>query len=153
MNTIPIIKLSKQRLDQYAQFLDRQVIKVPSDDLLEIYERRVLTELSYLRAEKFDSPEHYRELRTLEHVPRNIQNPNFDRLMGYYDRLNSNQHVEQTLQILVEIAEFLICELEVLEPFEYSPQIYEPQIDVRCCETLEQYFNYILTKGYLKNKS
>ena len=151
MSEISTVSLLTEKQDEYQAFLKKQVIQEPSDELLEIYERRVLTDFSYLRAEKFDSPEHQSELKMIQEttnsnkIPRNIQNSNFDRLMQLYDQIVEAVDLTTAQQLLIQLRDFLTG-LGVIPAFEYQAQLYQPIFDVRCSEDLPMYFNYLLTK-------
>jgi len=142
--------------------LDQQVINEPSEELLVIYEKRILHELSYLRAERYDSPEHQEELKQLQKkegndkIPRNNQNPNYDKLIGFYEKLidvkgqkdkkPANYSIPQVVEILEELYQFMIS-FSFFPHFELKLAYLSPLVDPRCVqEDANLYFCYLLTK-------
>ena len=152
---IPIHKFSESDLIKFKKYLDNQVINKPSEALLVIYEKRILHELSYLRAEKYDSPEHQKELKQLQKesgnnkVPRNNQNPNYDKLIGFYEKLTnpkSKHSMSQAIEILQELYQFMTS-FSFFPHFELKLAYLRPLVDPRCVqEDANLYFCYLLTK-------
>lgn len=157
MANLSVIVLPTSTREQYVDFINRQIIPDPPDELREIYEMRVLTELSYLKAEMYDSPEHADDLRDIQEregndtVPRNIQNPNFTRMLEFYDMINQEKNMDGVLAGITKLKRFLeSLNLEKVGPIEYEPGVYDEIFDVRCCSNLGQYFNYLLTRKHLE---
>lgn len=163
-NTIPTINIMKKEMERYNEFLEKQVVKKPSDKLLEIYEKRVLHELSYIRAEKYDSPEHQKELKELqikngnEKIPRNMQNPNYDKLMSYLQKLQEPEQKDKksappqdiniidAVKIIKELYDFMMG-FEAMPKFELKIAYLNVYLDPRCFERdIELYMCYLLTK-------
>lgn len=159
---IPTHQFTKSDLIGFKKFLDQQVINQPSDELLEMYEKRILHELSYLRAERYDSPEHQKELKQLQKeagndkIPRNNQNPNYDKLIGFYEKLidvegqkkkkPANYSIHQVIEILNELYQFLIS-FSFFPHFELKLAYLSPLVDPRCVqEDPNLYLCYLLTK-------
>lgn len=152
MKSISVLKISEAQRKKYQQYLDQQIISDPTDELLSIYERRILNELSYLRAEKYDSPEHQTELKALQKknqndkVPRNIQNPNYDQLMSYYQKLDCSITVKQGVVLIKELHQFLMS-FQFVPRFQLKIAIFPDSIDPRCIQEDPQLFLcYLLTK-------
>jgi len=162
--TIPIIKISKKEMVNYKEFIDKQVIVDPTDKLLEIYEKRILNELSYLRAEKYDSPEHQSELKTLQEknendkIPRNIQNSNYDKLLSFHAKLQppdkkdkknkdkSDITIIEAITIIKELYDFMMS-FKFAPRFELKIAYLDHDLDPRCFESNAQlYLCYLLTK-------
>lgn len=150
------IKIPIKDLKRYEGFLSRQIIQEPTDELLAIYEKRVLHEMSGLRAEKFDSPEHKEELKKIQQelddqnkIPRNIQNPNYDKLMNHYKLIVSSSSLTGTIDHIQDLIGFL-NQFEFWlggSRFDYQPGILSRFLDCRCFqEEPEMYFHYLLTK-------
>lgn len=155
--------ISKKKYMEYCNYINKQIVPDPPDDLREMYEQRVLVELSFLRAEKFDSPEHREELKNIAkngEVPRNIQNGNYDQLIKYYKAIVKSNTPLQVVSHCIKIKEFLekihkrvntqgtntqLGKTQGFLPFIYKPKYLNYSIDVRCCDTLELYFNYMIT--------
>lgn len=162
--TIPYINTTQKELERYKEYINKQVIVIPTDKLLEIYEKRILHELSYLRAEKYDSPEHKEELKKVmekngnDKIPRNIQNPNYDKLMSYYQRLQppdkKDKKQKDKLDISITEAIIILKELyDFMMSFSFAPRFefliayLDRDLDPRCFETNPQlYLCYLLTK-------
>ena len=156
-----IHKFTKSEISRFKTYLDKQVIPDPTDELRIIYERRILYEISHLRAEKYDSPEHAEELKGIQtrtgtdNVPRGNQNPNFDRLLKYYDDLlesPSKKPLRQplTLSQAIDLLSDLHCFITGFEhtpKWEFTPMIVQPKPDPRCVEEQPNlFFGYLLTK-------
>tara|TARA_R100001163_G_C5061930_1_gene198904 strand:+ start:1887 stop:2645 length:759 start_codon:yes stop_codon:yes gene_type:complete len=155
-NHISTYKFNKAELNRQKKFLEKQIIPDPTEELLEIYEKRILYELSYLRAEKYDSPEHAKELKRVQIrekndiIPRNIQNPNFDKLMDYYNKIigpKTEQSFSEIIKIHRELYDFMMS-FNFVPRFEYKLQYLDPLPDPRCIETdIVLYMAYLLTKA------
>jgi hypothetical protein len=144
------IQLDPIKWERFETWRLKQVIPDPPDFLRDVYEKRVLMELTGIRAEKYDSPEHREELLKLQEknktkeVPRNNQNHNFEILMEMHTKLFKTTGIEDSIPILMEIKAF-VEHLGLIQPFYYVVNTYDKLFDVRCCEDLTMYFNYILT--------
>lgn len=148
----------KDRLDKFKKYLEAQVIPDPPDDLLTVYEMRVLHEHSFLRAEKYDSPEHQQELKEIQKengdfrkIPRNIQNPNYDRLMDFYDQIIKSKSIPECIDLINQLHQFMDS-FGLIKKFNWTPSFLEsdlPQLDPRLFEQepdLPLYLSYLLTK-------
>jgi hypothetical protein len=154
-------KFTKSEKDRFKRYLDKQVISDPTEELRIIYERRILYEISHLRAEKYDSPEHIEELRKIQektntdNVPRGNQNPNFDRLLKYYDDLLASPSkkplrpaitIQQAVDLLNDLHIFIMG-FNHTPKWEYTPLILNPQPDPRCVQDKPNlFFGYLLTQ-------
>lgn len=154
---IEVVELPDDYLKAMKEFQSKQIIKDdPSNELLEIYQKRVLIDYSYLKMEKWYSPEHQEELEDLKEkgvigkeIPKNVINPNFKKLMKLYEEVMEKKH--ESFQSFFEALQNLIKFVQsfpFVPKFDYSPCIYKPLMDVRFCQDLDQYFNYLLTFKY-----
>lgn len=143
--------IDEDTLAAFRAYINKQVIKDPPDNLVLIYEQSVLTDLSYIRAEKYDSPEWKDELHN-DKIPHNIQNPNYDRLMQMHAALMKSPNiVKAAMTHLKNIKDMLTLELKLIPDFKYKPQLLHERIDVRCCrinQDIRLLFNYFLTEIY-----
>lgn len=157
---IPTHKFSRKERKKFKEWIDQQIIKKPTPDLLEIYERRILLDHSYLRAEKYDSPEHQQELQDIQKkeqndkVPRNQQNPNFDKLMELLDNVQSSKSFHQITENLHQLRNFVhqfnfrkhklnttyIPNFLNLKKEELDPRLFEQEPE------FDNYLNYLLTR-------
>jgi hypothetical protein len=146
---IPTISIDTSK---YKEWIAKQIVPKPPDGLREIYEKRVLTEQSYIRAEMYDSPENIDKFKKLNvsKIPHNIQNPNYSKVLEYYDQIIKSITPYDALKIILELISF-INSLGTIK-ISYTPNIYTELFDVRCCENLEQYFNYLLTFKSINKK-
>jgi len=151
--SIRTIKISLNDRKNYEDFLSKQIIPDPPEELLTVYEKRVLNELSYLRAEKYDSPEHKEELKKIQDeskdskkVPRNIQNPNYDILMKFYYDIVNSKTLSYAISYIVEMKDFLDS-FGLIKSFTYQPSLLSYILDPRCFQNdLEMFLHYLLTK-------
>lgn len=149
-------QFSDKRSKHYQKFMNTLKVSDPSDDLTNIYRRKVLTELAYVRFEKYDSPEHKdKVVPSKDNV--NIVNPNFSQLMDFMDRWDGiikdkkDDMIEQTIKLIDELHKMII-DIGTLEEFEWKHRVYKDKFDVRYClkmESLEMFYNYLLTEAYL----
>jgi len=167
---LPILQLDQEYLDAMREFQSQQVIgDDPTDELLEIYQKRVLIDFSYLKAEKWYSPEHQNELKKRQasgeigkEIPKNVINQNFVKLMalfnsimivgsdGDFDEYSCiEDKIKKVYQKLIDLVNFVKQFTDVKYQIE-DVCIYEPLMDVRFCQNLTQYFNYLLTFKYMK---
>lgn len=156
VKNIPILDLN-ERLNEFQDYLKRQIIPDPPAELLTIYEKRILHDHSYLRAEKYDSPEHQEELKKIQaksdnpnKVPRNIQNPNYDKLMNFHERIVTALTIPEAHKIIIELHEFMNS-FDLIRKFQFQPVFLEVDLilDPRFFEQepdLPLYLNYLLTK-------
>lgn len=154
---LSIKTLDDELMGTFDEYIGRQIIPNPPDNLVLIYEQSVLTDLSYIRAEKYDSPEWkmrggINENTNDNKISRNIQNPNYDRLMEMHAALmKSVNPVKAAMTHLKNIKDMLTLELKLIPDFKYKPQILHKRIDVRCCrvkQDIKLLFNYFLTEIY-----
>lgn len=159
---IRLIKIKTKDLKKYEDFLSNQIIPDPPEELLIVYEKRVLHEMSYLRAEKYDSPEHQEELRAIQaemsgsdksKVPRNIQNPNYNKLLKFYDAIVGSSTLSEAIENIGQLISFLqgfdfwLKKWGGSNGFDYTPGILSKFLDPRCFQKdPEMYFHYLLTK-------
>ena len=173
VKNIPLLDLV-EREQEFRNYLEKQIIPDPPNDLLHydengifvckpghlltIYEKRILYEHSYLRAEKYDSPEHQEELKKIQaksdnqtKVPRNIQNPNYDILMNYYEKIVTAPTLQRAIKELDRMHKFMNS-FGLIRKFQYKPMFLEttlPHLDPRFFEKEEDlplFLNYLLTK-------
>lgn len=146
-------KLSSNTQKRFQSFIEKQVIPEPNEELLEIYEKRILQEACYIRAEKYDSPEHQEELKKVlkekntSKIPRNNQNPNYDKLLTLYSQIEEQGNLMDAISKITEIDQF-VTSLNVF-PNKKKLELYllDPLPDPRCIE--EDYnmiLSYFLTK-------
>ena len=169
IQTIPVYKFSKKELDGFKEYLSKQVIDIPTNNLRNIYEKRILYEISYLRAEKYDSPENAEELKELQkttkskNVPRGIQNKNFDTLLKYHSKLfesPSEKPPYPALSVLDAVAllkelnqyicswyKYVTTSVPLPVPWTFMPRFLSPLPDVRCVQhDPNLFFCYLLTR-------
>jgi len=154
---IPVVELDSAFLGAMNDFLDKQIIgHDPTDELREIYQKRVLIDFSYLKAEKWYSPEHQAELQRLQkngeigqEIPKNVINPNFVTLIAMFEIIVEADDLEDTYDAIMDLAKFVGQFTEVSYQ-EDDICIYEPLMDVRFCQDINQYFNYLLTFKHKK---
>lgn len=149
-----IFDIPQDKYNKYKSFIDKQIITDPPDELREIYEQRVLSELTNIRAEKYDSPENKKELLELQkntktkEIPRNIQNPNYDYIMKNY-KLTRKKHTPFGIVSICNNIHDYIMKLDLPNKFDnkfnYKPKLFNYLVDVRCCEDLPMFFNYLFT--------
>lgn len=157
IQNIPLLDLS-EREPEFRAYLERQVIPDPPDDLLSVYEQRILHEHSYFRAEKYDSPEHQEELKKIQaesdnpdKVPRNIQNPNYDKLMDYYHKIVNSKTVPEAVNKINEMYNFLTG-FNLVKKFKYQPVFLETSLDSLDPRFFEQEPDFSLFLSYLLTK-
>lgn len=157
-NPIPDIKFTDVELTKFKDYLQAQVIPDPPGELIEIYDKRVLHELSYLRAEKYDSPEWQTELeeevwKNLKPgeekvVPRNIQNPNYNKLLKYYHTILKQKSIPDVINQINQLVSF-IRSFPFRPPFEFKPgfivdlEAMDPRLYQ---DDLNLYLCYLLTR-------
>jgi len=160
-------KFSKKEKTEFKNFIDQQIIKKPTPNLNEIYEKRILLDHSYLRAEKYDSPEHQETLKKIQQeakndtVPRHQQNPNFDVLIKHIETVNKSTSLESCVQNLQKLRTFVgnfgfrkfppnqkdqewIPSFLNLSQEEMDPRLFEQE------QYFDHFMNYLLTKLQFK---
>lgn len=161
---IPTYKFSKKERKKFKEWLNSQVITHPTSELLEIYEKRILLDHSYLRAEKYDSPEHQQELKEIQkkednrQVPRNQQNPNFDQLMNHLDQVQSSKTFQEIINHLNEMRNFIhhfnFRKYSLDQPYQpHFLNLKKDELDPRLFEQepyFDHYLNYLLTQYQYK---
>ncbi len=141
------LELSNEEIDKCDQMIQNEIMKEPNDELCMIYEKRVLLDLSGMRIEKYDSPEYQDEVRRQNgKIVRNVNNPHYDQMIDYYNQIKKCQSADQLDYIISGLNDFL-SELGLLEKADLSKVgLYDKLIDVRCCQNMEMYHNYLITK-------
>jgi hypothetical protein len=166
---IPTYKFSESELKGFEEYLSKQVIaKNPTNNLRNIYERRILYEISYLRAEKYDSPENAEELRELQiknksnQIPRGVQNKNFDTLLKYHSKLLESPSekppypalsIKGAVKLLEELNGFVCGFYQYVKSdpvpvkWKFEPKFLESLPDPRCVQgDPNMFFCYLLTR-------
>jgi len=167
---IPTYKFSKSELEEFEKYLSKQVIaKNPTNNLRSIYERRILYEISFLRAEKYDSPEHVEELKELQknngskQIPRGIQNKNFDTLLDYHSKLLDSPsekppypalNIQDAVKLLYNLNIFICGFYHYVKSgpvipvkWKFEPMFLDPIPDPRCVQSNpNMYFCYLLSR-------
>lgn len=165
---IPVYKFSEVERAGFEDYLKKQVIKGPTKNLRNIYERRILYEISYLRAEKYDSPENAEELKEFmqnnksKEPPRGIQNKNFDTLLKYHSKLLESPSqkppypalsMTDAVNLLRELNQYLCGFYKYVKTvpppkvWGFEPKILEPLPDPRCVQhDPNMFFCYLLTR-------
>lgn len=167
---IPTYKFSKSELEEFEKYLSKQVIaKNPTNNLRNIYERRILYEISFLRAEKYDSPEHLEELKEIQknneskQVPRGIQNKNFDTLLEYHSKLLDSPsekppypalNIQGAVKLLHDLNIFICGFYDYVKSgpvmpvkWKFEPRFLDPIPDPRCVQhDPNLFFCYLLSK-------
>lgn len=165
---VPTYKFTVKEKAEFENYLKKQVIGVPTNNLRSIYERRILYEISYLRAEKYDSPENAEELREFQannrskQIPRGIQNKNFDNLLKYHSKLLDSPSqkppypalsISDAVKLLKELNQYVCSFYKYVKTdprpqvWEFQPKFLEPIPDPRCVQhDPNMFFCYLLTK-------
>lgn len=158
--------------DDYNTFLNslRIILTDKDKDLKEIYEKMVLSELSNIRAEKYDSSEN--KVSTNDKIERNIINPNYVTLMDIWkeinkledsldkifkdenltndDKINNFVNIDQLLVVINKLHSHIL-NMNIIEKFDYIPNIYDKVFDIRYAQhkdDLNMVYDYYLTRFY-----
>ena len=146
--TINDAVISQEDIARYEDQRARFIIPDPPDSLIVIYEVNRLADLIGMRAEKMNSPEWAHEAAS---IPRNTQNPNFDRMMALLDGVRIAKGRIKSLQHLVEFLEDLAlpraknANMRMLERY---PTDQAKRLDVRFCDSVQSYMNYLYDRYF-----